>query len=121
MYEHVILFHSFTAFTSITLFTIRSLILFYIKENKYRKISYVIDSCLAVSGATLAYMGNRIPGIESWISIKLFLIILYVILGIISFKAKNLKIQLIFWVASMLTIIYIFKIAYSKNFYLFLQ
>ena len=50
MYKYIIFIHSATAFTSISLFTIRSLILFYIKENKYRKISYAIDSCLAISG-----------------------------------------------------------------------
>jgi len=119
MYKYIIFIHSAIAFTSISLFIIRSFILFYIKENKYRKISYAIDSCLAISGATLAYMGNRIPGIESWITVKLLLVFLYIIFGIISFRASNLKVQLAFWVVSMLVVSYIFQLALSKSFLLF--
>jgi len=119
MYKYIIFIHSAIAFTSISLFIIRSFILFYIKENKYKKISYLIDSCLAISGITLAYMGNRIPFTESWITVKLILVFLYIIFGIISFRASNLKVQLAFWVVSMLVVSYIFQLALSKSFLLF--
>jgi uncharacterized membrane protein SirB2 len=118
MYKIILLSHTITAFISIILFFGRGMLLFKSKINKFKYTTYFNDTILALSGIYLWQITSSFENLNSWLTIKIYLIILYVGLGIFSFRSSNLILRIVAWVSALLIGCYIIFIAFNKHFWL---
>lgn len=94
------------------------MLLFKSKINKFKYTTYFNDTILALSGIYLWQITSSFENLNSWLTIKIYLIILYVGLGIFSFRSSNLILRIVAWVSALLIGCYIIFIALNKHFWL---
>jgi len=79
-----------------------------------RLFSVLIDSVLLFSGVSLWVIMHHNPVHESWLAIKLFLLLTYIVLG--SFALKRAKTYLSKWLFFALSLTVIFGMVLLANF-----
>lgn len=81
-----------------------------------RTLPHIIDTCLLLSGITLAVMLQQFPFIQGWLTAKLLALCLYIVLGSIALKRgktnRTKAIALFFAVA---TATYICSVAITRS------
>ncbi|MDH5736344.1 MAG: SirB2 family protein, partial [Gammaproteobacteria bacterium] len=76
---------------------------------------HIIDTCLLASALVMVYMSAQYPFVQSWLTIKVFALIAYIILGTIALKrGKTRQVRIIAWVLSVLVFAYIVVVALSR-------
>lgn len=56
--------------------------------------SYVNDSILLTAGLLLMVITQQYPGAQSWLSVKLLLLLLYIVLGVFALRAGHNRTQI---------------------------
>jgi len=81
-----------------------------------RKVSQYNDTVLLFSGIGMAAMIGQYPFVNSWLTVKLSLLLVYIILGMLAFHwLRSRKHKMIAWLAALLVYSYIIGIALNKN------
>ena len=89
-------------------------------EIKIIKIApHIINSILIISGIALIFQGNWLDSDYGWIIAKVFVLFIYIGLGILALKLKGQNKWLAF-AAAILCVIYIGVVAVTKNAFFFL-
>ncbi len=98
------------------LFTCRGLLM--LAESEYtnhivlRWTSYVIDTTLLIAGLLLMQITSQYPVTHDWLSVKLGLLIVYIVLGIYALRrGHSLRSRTGFFVAALAVYLFMFSIA----------
>lgn len=110
-------FHMTLAALTVLGFIIRSVWLFrgsQILQKKVVKIlPHIIDTFLLASGIVLMVQTKMYPHYQPWLTVKILLIVAYILFGIKMFRAPESKGRLIFFVlalASIFTVLYLARV-----------
>src|SRR5262245_20651665 len=101
-YPQVKLVHIIAVFMSGSLFLLRRLALHlggqWAMAAPLRYLSYTIDTVLLTAALMLATMLHQYPFVQSWLTTKLLLLIVYVVLGTFALKRGRTKtIRVVCW------------------------
>jgi uncharacterized membrane protein SirB2 len=119
-YPYIKIVHISCALLTLCSFSIRGywmLIESPLLEAKLTKIlPHLIDSVLLLSAVLLTLILHQYPFANSWLTAKLFGLIIYILLGAIALKrGKNLQQRLSAFIVALTCIGYIFGVALSKS------
>lgn len=91
------LVHVSCALLSITGFLARSYLIFtqsrYLQQRWLKITPHLIDTLLLASGVTLVLYTRQYPFVMSWITVKLFIVVLYIAFGLYTFRFAKTRIQ----------------------------
>lgn len=119
MYE--ILKHThLTALTiSFLLFFVRGYLMMRESNSAKHKVfliaPHIINLVLIVSGISLAVILHFNPANQPWLATKLVALVIYIALGILTFKHPKLKVRKILWLLALVVFAFIVSVAESKN------
>lgn len=119
MYEILKHTHLTTLGLSFLLFFIRGYLM--MRESPASKnralviTPHVINLLLIGTGVGLAVLLQITPGSQPWLAVKLVALILYIALGILTFKHPRLGARKIFWLLTLVVFAFIVSVATSKN------
>jgi len=86
------------------------------KEIRARKVSRYNDTTLLLSGMGMAALMEQYPFIDAWLTAKILLIVIYIILGMLAlYWLQSWKQKILAGLAALLVYGYIVGIALSKN------
>jgi uncharacterized membrane protein SirB2 len=89
-YSALKVIHVFCVFTSITLFMLRGLLMFSgvdWRQSRFLRIfPHAVDTLLLVSGLSMAFLIHQYPFVQSWLTVKVVLLIVYIGLGTYTFR-----------------------------------
>ena len=81
-----------------------------------RRISQYNDTVLLLSGISMAVIIKQYPFVNGWLTAKFFLLLVYILLGMLSFYWLHNKNQkMITWSFALLVYGYIIGVAINKN------
>lgn len=114
-FKHI---HMSLAVLTILGFLLRSFWLFTQNPTLQKKlvkiIPHIVDTLLLASGITLMVLTRQYPPTFSWITIKIILIVLYIVFGIFMFRAADKKSQGLFFTLAIASIGTILFLAINK-------
>jgi uncharacterized membrane protein SirB2 len=86
--------------------------------SKHRSLTitpHIVNLILIGTGISLAVLLKFNPGSQPWLVVKLVALILYIVLGILTFKHPKLAIRKTLWLLSLVVFAFIVSVAVSKN------
>jgi uncharacterized membrane protein SirB2 len=85
-----------------------------LKRKLFKIAPHVIDSVLLLSGIFLVFQGQWLATSYAWILAKLFMLLVYIGLGIIVMRSRG-RIRWLAFAGAMLCVVYIGIVAATKN------
>ena len=76
---------------------------------------HIVNLLLICSGIGLAVFLQLSPGSQPWLAVKLVALILYIALGVLTFKHPKMAVRKIFWLLDLIIFAFIVSVAQSKN------
>lgn len=76
---------------------------------------HIISTILIASGIALAVTLNLSPSTQPWLIAKMVALVIYIVLGVLTFKHPKLAIRKILWLMALSVFAYIVSVALSKN------
>lgn len=111
--------HLLFVFLTLALFVLRGIWLFTQSPLLQKKIAkilpHVFSLFLLVSGVAVSVLLGFSPSNQPWILAKLIALIVFIALGIITFKAANKSVSKISWVSALAVYAYIISVAITKT------
>lgn len=81
-----------------------------------RMTSYVIDSALLLAGVMLMVVTQQYPAVQVWLSVKLGLLPLYVVLGIFALRRGRTKThRVVFLILAISVYLFMFSVARTHH------
>lgn len=81
-----------------------------------RYLRYGIDTALITAALMLTNIVQQYPFINSWLSVKLLLLMVYLCLGqILLYTARTPQQRLFAWLLALVTLLYIFSVAKTHD------
>lgn len=81
-----------------------------------RYLSYAIDTILLTAALMLATLLHQYPFVHSWLTVKVLLLVVYVVLGSFALKrAATRRGRIAFWLAALLVYCFIISIARAHH------
>ncbi len=119
-YSQIKLLHIACVVCSGVLFTARGVFMW--AESRWasaltlRRLSYVIDTMLLCSAVSLAAILHQIPFVSSWLTAKLLLLVIYILLGIFALRrGRTLLTRQMCFLAALSVYAFIISIAITHN------
>ncbi len=82
--------HILSVVLSGSLFSLRGLMMLAGSQQVYhpllRRSSYLIDTALLAAGVTLAWMLHQYPFVQAWLTVKVVLLAVYIVLGVFALR-----------------------------------
>lgn len=104
---------------SLIFFVLRGIWLFLnssLLAKKWAKIlPHVISTLLLLSGVVLAVHLGLSPGSQPWLLAKIIALIVYIGLGVATFKVSNSNLSKTLWVSALVVFAYMVSVAITKN------
>jgi|APLak6261673822_1056097.scaffolds.fasta_scaffold02754_2 uncharacterized membrane protein SirB2 len=89
-------------------------------QRKWIKLSpHILASLLLLSGIALVFQGNWLATAYGWIIVKLFLMVVFIGLGLLTMREQGQKRWFAF-AGAIFCLVYIVKIAFTKQVFFFL-
>lgn len=112
--------HMFAALMSGGLFFVRGLVLNlggkWPLATPIRRLSMTIDTILLLSAALLAVTLQQYPFVHAWLTMKVILLVVYVVLGIYALRSGRTRLtRLAFWIAALVVYAFIISVARSHH------
>jgi len=85
------------------------------KQKLFLIAPHIINLILIASGIGLAVLLHINPANQPWLAIKLIALIIYIALGIATFKHPKLQARKILWLLALIVFAFIVSVAKSKN------
>lgn len=80
-----------------------------------RVLPHIIDTVLLLSAITLVLMSRQYPFVVDWVTVKIGLLVLYIVLGTVALKrGRTRRIRIIALGSALVTILTIFYVAITK-------
>lgn len=119
MYEILKHLHITAVFISFLLFFIRGQLMMRESAKAKHKVfliaPHIVNLILILSGITLAVTLHFNPAAQPWLAVKLAALVVYIALGILTFKHSSLKVRKILWLVALIIFAFIVSVAESKN------
>jgi uncharacterized membrane protein SirB2 len=81
-----------------------------------RILSYLVDTTLLVSAIVLTVIVHQYPFVNSWLTVKVLLLVVYIVLGIFALKrARSRAGKAWFFVAALATFAFIISVAITHR------
>ena len=81
-----------------------------------RYLSYAIDTTLLTAALMLATMLHQYPFVHGWLTVKVLLLVVYIVLGTFALKRGATKtIRIACWVAALIVYAFIISVARAHN------
>ena len=81
-----------------------------------RYLSYIIDTVLLVAAVMLAAMLHQNPFVQSWLTVKVVLLLVYIVLGTFALKrGSTRRIRVLCWIAALLIYGFIISVARTHH------
>jgi uncharacterized membrane protein SirB2 len=115
-YPHIRLVHIAAVFASGGLFLLRGLVLHlggrWAMAAPLRYFSYTIDTILLTAALMLATILHQYPFVHGWLTVKVVLLVVYVVLGSYALKrGRTHKQRVLFWLAALAVYAFIISVA----------
>jgi len=112
--------HMGLAGISYSLFVLRGIWLFQDSPNLQRRwvriVPHINDSLLLLAGVTLVVMTHQYPFVETWLTIKLTAVLLYILLGIMTFRILRRRgLRMLSWVAAQGAFFFVVAVAVTHS------
>ena len=112
--------HVAAVIASGTLFAVRGLALnlgaSWPMARSVRYLSYTIDTVLLTAALMLATILHQYPFVQAWLTVKVLLLIVYIVLGVYVFKyAKTPRSRWGFWIGALLVFLFIVSVARTHH------
>jgi uncharacterized membrane protein SirB2 len=92
-YLNIRMLHIACAYVSISLFVVRHVLnlrgVAWRKSRALRIMPHVVDSVLLAAAIALMFITNQYPFIDSWLTVKVFALIVYIVVGIFALKPSD--------------------------------
>ncbi len=117
MYSEIKLLHICCVILTLTFFCVRCFWKFFfphlLQQRWVKILPHTIDSILFISGIALVVLLQQYPFVHDWITIKFFVVLVYIICGALVLKyAKTLFSRIVALIISILSAIYIILLAF---------
>lgn len=81
-----------------------------------RYLSYAIDTTLLTAALMLATLLHQYPFVHAWLTVKVLLLVVYIVLGTFALKrGSTRKIRIACWVAALIVYAFIISVARMHN------
>lgn len=81
-----------------------------------RYLSYSIDTVLLTAALMLASILHQYPFVHAWLTVKVLLLICYIVLGSLALKrARTPRVRLICWLSALVVFAFIISVARAHN------
>lgn len=81
-----------------------------------RYLSYTIDTVLLAAALALMSIVHQYPGVHDWLTVKVSLVVVYVVLGSFALKrSATRRSRFAFWIAALMVYGFIFGIARAHH------
>ena len=81
-----------------------------------RYLSYAIDTTLLTAALMLATMLHQYPFVHAWLTVKVLLLVVYIVLGTVALKRGSTKtIRVVCWLAALIVYAFIISVARAHN------
>ncbi|HWJ05501.1 MAG TPA: SirB2 family protein [Steroidobacteraceae bacterium] len=112
--------HITLAIVSVTIFTVRGLLMLaqsrHVQSPWLKYTSYTVDTLLLTAALMLTTIIHQYPFQASWLTTKVALLVLYVVLGVVALKrGPTLAIRASAFVAALLTVGFLFTVARAHH------
>lgn len=113
-------FHIGLAIATVTLFTIRGLLMLagsaWSNAAMLRYASYTIDTLLLTAALMLTNVIHQYPFQTGWLTMKVVLLVVYIVLGSIALKrGRTRSVRVAAFVAALLTVGFLFTVARAHH------
>lgn len=119
MYEILKHTHLTALAISFLLFFVRGYLMMRESSHAKKKVfliaPHVINLILIVSGISLAIFLHLNPAHEAWLATKLIALVIYIALGILTFKHPKPQVRKTLWLIALVVFAFIVSVAESKN------
>lgn len=85
------------------------------KHRAFLIAPHIVNLFLIGSGIALAVVMHFNPTNQPWLAVKLVALVIYIALGILTFKHPSLKVRKILWLSALVVFAFIVSVAQSKN------
>ena len=112
--------HMHAAMLSFAIFFLRGMLMLlrskFTNHATLRYTSYVVDTTLLTAALMLASLLHQYPFVHAWLTAKVLLMLLYIVLGSLALKrAKTRQAQILAFIAACLTFAMIFAVARTHH------
>lgn len=119
-YPQIKLLHIVCVVASGSVFTLRGLMMLAGSRWVYHPIlkrgSYLIDSTLLAAGITLAVMLHQYPFVQAWLTAKVLLLVVYIVLGVFALRrGRTPASRAGFFIAALAVYLFIVSIALAHD------
>lgn len=119
-YPQIKFVHILCVILSGSLFTLRGLLMLarsrYTNHVALRMLSYAIDTTLLTAALMLVTVLRQYPFVQAWLTVKVLLLVLYIVLGVFALKrGRTRKAQITCFVAALLVYAFIISVAMAHN------
>lgn len=119
MYEILKHIHLTALAVSFLLFFARGILMMRESPNAINKLfliaPHIVNLILIASGIWLAVTLHLTPSTQPWLVAKLIALVVYIALGIATFKHPKLFIRKILWITALIVFAFIVSVAKSKS------
>jgi len=85
------------------------------KHKVFLIAPHIVNLILIISGISLAVLLHFNPANQPWLASKLVALVIYIALGILTFKHPKLQVRKILWLLALVVFAFIVSVAASKN------
>lgn len=120
LYPHIKQVHIVAVFASGSLFFLRGLTLHlggqWAVAPPLRYLSYTIDTVLLTTALMLATILHQYPFVQAWLTTKIVLLVVYVVLGTFALKrGRTRTVRVACWLAALMVYAYIISVARAHH------
>jgi uncharacterized membrane protein SirB2 len=105
---------------SITLFVLRGGLMLtgspLLRTAVLRYVPHVVDTVLLISALMLTTIIRRYPFVQGWLTLKVVLLVAYVVLGSIALKrGRTLRVRVVAFAAALATVLFLVSVARAHD------
>lgn len=120
LYYWIKVLHVATVVFTVGFFTLRLVWMYYgsglVNRRWVRTLSQTNDTLLLAAGITLAVMSYQYPLVMPWLTAKLLVLLLYIILGMFALRwARTRRQRVLFGLLALLSVGYIIAVALTRT------
>lgn len=81
-----------------------------------KRLPHIVDTLLLVSALILVYQTAQYPFVQPWLTTKVLLLLLYILLGMVALRwGKSRRLRIGAWLLAVMVFLYIVSVALSKS------
>ena len=119
MYQILLHSHLTAVLLSFFAFFIRGILMMReapsVNHRAFLIVPQIINICLIGTGIALVINLGLSPSTQPWLAAKLTALVVYIILGVLTFKHPKLQVRKILWLVALFIFAYMVSVAHSKN------